>query len=195
LGCANSGSLRNPRARQRWLSRLQDADPCCFMAIDQAQRSREIDIQLAWFVVTREPERLAITSMSVRGSGRRNVLERYHGLNLDLSGHAQERMVHRLGLADARTATRRAEVHLGGDVLQPRRDRAVQGRSRKSVETRRTSASAGGSTCRAEPGTDPPTGLAIVALSEMALGEVVTVLDRDQLDDEPQGILERWRAP
>ena len=46
--------------------------------------------------------------------------------------------------------------------------------------------------CCAGPRTEPSAGLAIVAYRKVLVGEVVTVLDRDQLDDEQAAILARW---
>ena len=49
--------------------------------------------------------------------------------------------------------------------------------------------------CCAGPRSEPSRGLAIVHHVSVLLGEVITVLDRDQLDAEQERILALWPGP
>lgn len=195
-----SCALTNPTARKRWLTRMVNADPSLFLAIDRAKRSREIEIFMAWFVVAQAPQRLAIGSRSIRGSVRRGDFEYVRELDLCLSAHAQERLVRRLGLhtpGQQLDALKRIWFAMFASYcatmarLMRERGRVLDGPDdAKDVGI-------GGVfyvPCGAGESSVPPTGLAVVAFPDPFLAEVVTVLDRDQLNDgEQQTILNRWK--
>ncbi len=180
-----SGSPANPKSRARMLARMKAVDPTLFVAEDRAKRSRDIYITLAWFVVTDEPQRLGITSLFITGAVRGWKLDTVPNLDMHLSAHAQGRMVQRLGL---RTLTQQlAALEYMWRAMQATIVATDVATDPENLGVGRNFYIPCGPALGAGP-----LGLAIVAHSEPLFCEVITILDRDQLGDEQQAIMDLW---
>ena len=170
-----------------------------FLAADRSTRSRDVNLILAWNSLTAERrQRLAVGSLLIAGSSRRGDIDTVDGLDMVLGIHAQGRLVERLGLRslDAqRAALARCWLAMTNSIsASAMRFRETHGQpaNESVVGTHRYFYFP----CCDGPRSEPSRGLAIVHHSAVLLGEIITVLGRDQLfDGEQERILARWPGP